>query len=800
MSAMTAGRIRPLLPQLQKLAARFDDRTPDRDLLRRFGAERDESAFAEIVRRHGPMVLRTCRRVLHDGHDAEDICQAAFLLLARKAASAGWHDSIAGWLFQTAYRLSLKARTTAGRRARHEAHARPLPQPDPVAELTVRELQVILDDELSRLPEKYRAPILLCCLEGRSRDEAARCLGWTVAAVKDRLERGRERLRIRLSRRGVLLGTSLLSAWLLEGAAQATCASVAPQAVARAALSIATGQATLGSLLPARVAALAKGVTTTMFVRKVTIMVAVSVAVGLCAAGVVMGLPGGSPPVQAQAPPAKPAPADPTPMPPPKPAAADAGLVQPEAMPLGGHKGAVRAVAFAPDGKTLATAGADKTVRVWDLATRRQIHKLEQPDEAAGVAFSPDGKTLAATSAGKTGWVVLWEAATGNLLWQAGATAGACGTVAFSADGKALAVGFGPGAVMRFDMPSGKEMWLAKGMGAGTPAAAAFSPDGKLLAVGDDGGGIHLLDPAGRLVSRWRVSGPVTALAFLPGDRLAAADGGKAVHSLDASNGAKKAAFEGNGVVRALALSTDGKRLVTAGAGGAVLLWDVASGKEERRFFARGVVNAVAFSPDGKRLATAGEDGAAVWDLTRDEKPLPKDLKLTAKELDALWSDLASDEGGKAYAAARLLRADPARSVPFLQEHLKRKADGPDEKKLKQLIADLDADEFEKRAAATNELEKLGRQAESALRAALAAGPSAEVKTRVERLLNLLGEGRPLTAEQQRDVRAVRVLEQVGTPEAHKLLEALAKDAPGWWVAQEAKEALQRLAPGDKKP
>src|SRR5262249_55595603 len=165
------------------------------------------------------MLLRVCRRVLHNGHDAEDICQAAFLLLARKAASVGWHDSVAGWLFQTAYRLSLKARTTAHRRTRHEAEARPVPSPDPVAELTVRELQAILDDELSRLPEKYRAPILLCCLEGRSRDEAARCLGWQLGAVKDRLERGRERLRVRLARRGVSLGTAVVSAWLLEGGA-----------------------------------------------------------------------------------------------------------------------------------------------------------------------------------------------------------------------------------------------------------------------------------------------------------------------------------------------------------------------------------------------------------------------------------------------------------------------------------------------------------------------------------------------------------------------------------------------------
>jgi RNA polymerase sigma factor (sigma-70 family) len=783
---------------LRRLVAGPDDPVPDRELLRRFRADRDEAAFAEIVRRHGPMLLRVCRRVLPGGYDADDICQAAFLLLAQKAASLGRHDSIAGWLFQVAYRLSLKARTAAGRRARHEARAKPPPPPDPVAELTARELQAVLDDELSRLPEKYRAPILLCCLEGRSRDEAARCLGWPLAAVKDRLERGRERLRLRLARRGVLLGTALTSAWLLEGSAPAACSNVVPQATARAALSIATGQATLGGLLPARVAALAKGVTTTMFLRKLTILAAVVLAVGLGAAGVVTGLPGGSPPVQAQDAPAKSAPADP----PPKPAAADAPSEQPEALPLAGHKGAVRAVAFAPDGKTLATAGADSTVRVWELATGRQVHKLEQPGEAVGVAFSPDGKALAVTSAGKTGWLVVWDAAAGKEKWRSADQVRGCGAVAFSADGKALAAGFGRSSVMRFDMPSGKEVSRTTFAGAGVPAVAAFSPDGKLLAVGDGGGGVYLLDAVGRVLLNSRGKGTVTALAFLPdGARVAAADGGKAVRLLDVATGAEKAAFEGKDAVAALALSADGKRLATAGAGGVVLLWDAASGKEERRFFTRGAVHAVAFSPDGRRLATAGADGTVVWDLTRDEKPLPKDLKLTAKELDGLWADLASDDGGKAYAAARLLRADPARAVPFLQERLKPKAEGPDEKKVKQLIADLDAEEFDKRESATKELEKLGRTAESALRAALAAGPSAEVKSRLERLLKLLGgDGQALTAEQQREVRAVRVLEQAGTPEAGKLLEALVKESPGWWVAQEAKEALQRMAQRDKKP
>jgi RNA polymerase sigma factor (sigma-70 family) len=782
---MSGSHNRPLLPHLRQLVARPGDETSDRELLRRFGTHRDEAAFAEIVRRHGPMVLRVCRRVLHGGPDADDVCQAAFLLLAQQAMSARWHESVAGWLFQTAYRLSLKARTAARRRSRREALARTPPPADPLADLSARELQAVLDEELNRLPEKYRAPILLCCLEGRSRDEAARCLNWPLATVKDRLERGRERLRLRLARRRLLLGTALASAWLLEGAAPADGA-----AVARAAVALIRGQATLADLLPDRVAALAKGVMTTMFLRKTATLGLMGLALVLIGTGVVMALTNRRESL------------DPVSAEPPRSATVDAGSPQPLSQPLIGHKGAVRAAAYSADGKRILTAGADKTARIWDAASARQIHKLDQPDEGAGVAVSADGTQLAVTSSGKAGWLVVWDALSGKELWRTADQQRGCGAVAVSPDGKLLAAGLGRGSVMTFDFPSGRELTRTAGLGTGAPAAAAFSPDGKLLAVGDSGGGIHLLDPVGRLVSSSRGSRPITALAFLAdGSRLAYTDGLKAVVTMDTATRKPATAFTGTDTIRTLAVTGDGKQLATVEAGGTIRLWDVATAREERHFLARGVVNALAFSPDGKRIVTAGEDGAIVWDLTRDEKPLPRDFKLTDKDLDALWTDLASDDGGKVYGATRLLRADPTRSVPFLRECLKPKEAGPDEKKLKQLIADLDADEFDKRENATNELQRLGRAAEGALRAALAGTPSAEVSSRAGRLLKLLGgEGQTLTAEQQREVRAVRVLEQVGTPEAAKVLEALAKDSPGWWVAQEAKDALRRLAPAEKKP
>ncbi len=783
---MAANPLRTIVPRLREVLAPAGPQAADRELLRRFNAGRDEAAFAEIVRRHGPMLLRVCQRVLRDDHDAEDICQAAFLLLARKATSIAWSDSVAGWLFQTAYRLSLKARTAAARRARHEAAAPTPPQPDPVAELTVRELQAALDDELNRLPEKYRAPIVLCCLEGRPRDEAASCLGWRLATVKDRLERGREHLRLRLARRGVQLGAALTSAWLAEGAARA---GLMPHATARAALLLSTGQATLAGLLPPQVAALAKGVTTTMGLCRMTVL-----AAGLTLAlGAVNGLT--SPGEKAEGQPSKKAPGDAPPavQPKAKPAPADSTTVQPEALPLAGHKGAVKAIAFAPDSKAVVTAGTDGTVLIWDPSTGARLRRLEQPGEAAAVAFSPDGRVLATVSGGRAGEVILWDALTGRQLRHCLRMAGGgSGAVAFSRDGARVVAGFGH-SISGIDVSTGKLFFIFKSDASGANAAA-FSPDGKAVAVAN-GGSVLLLDSlTGQPLRRWPGKDNVTALAYFPdGTKIAAADGADAIRIFDVATGKQDVAFAGKRAVHAVAFTPDGRRLVSAGAGGSVVIWDV-SGKQERQFSAGGAVQAVAFSPDGKRLATAGANGAVVWDLTRDEKPLPKDFKLAEKQLPGLWADLASDEGGKAYAAARMLRADPARAVPFLRKQLEPRAPGPDMKRIRQLVTDLDADEFKKREAATKDLEALGKAAEAALRAALAGKPSPEVKARAERLLRRLGgDGRGPTPEEQRELRAVRLLEQAGTPEARAALEALSKGPAGQLVTQEAKEALGRL-------
>jgi RNA polymerase sigma factor (sigma-70 family) len=250
-----------LLHHIRHLAATHEaGRLTDRELLQRFTAQRDERAFATLFRRHGPMVLRVCRRVLPHGPDAEDVFQATFLVFARKAATLRWHESAAGWLHEVAYRLSRKAKTAAARRWAHETRAATRPaEHDPLAEVSLREARAVLDDELNRLAERYRAPLVLCYLEGATRDEAAQQLGWSVSTLKRRLERGRELLRVRLERRGLGLAAVLAAVAL----ATKTSGAVPPTLGAstlKAALLVAAGQTPAAGVVTPLAASLATGV------------------------------------------------------------------------------------------------------------------------------------------------------------------------------------------------------------------------------------------------------------------------------------------------------------------------------------------------------------------------------------------------------------------------------------------------------------------------------------------------------------------------------------------------------------
>ena len=159
--------------------------------------------FEALVRRHGPLVLSVCRRVLNQEQDAEDIFQATFLVLARKAESIRKQASLGSWLFGVAYRLAQKARASAARRHAHERRFAAMAETEIHPEESVDELRSLLDQELLHLPEKYRAPLVLCYLEGKTHLEAARTLGWPSGSMSKRLEQARALLRIRLGRRGV---------------------------------------------------------------------------------------------------------------------------------------------------------------------------------------------------------------------------------------------------------------------------------------------------------------------------------------------------------------------------------------------------------------------------------------------------------------------------------------------------------------------------------------------------------------------------------------------------------------------
>jgi RNA polymerase sigma factor (sigma-70 family) len=188
----------------------------DAELLRQFVKERNDSAFAALFERHGAMVFGVARRLLGDEHRAEDVCQATFLVLARRGAVIQKKQSLAAWLHGVAMRMSHKARADVARMARPDTRKR-AQSASPSEELTWSELRTVLDEELERLPTRYRLPLVLCYLEGCTRDEAAERLGWSEQRVKGLLERGRERMRKRLVRRGITIPVSLACTLLLDG-------------------------------------------------------------------------------------------------------------------------------------------------------------------------------------------------------------------------------------------------------------------------------------------------------------------------------------------------------------------------------------------------------------------------------------------------------------------------------------------------------------------------------------------------------------------------------------------------------
>jgi RNA polymerase sigma factor (sigma-70 family) len=279
---MANGQLATALRTICTLAAgRPAEDCPDGELLHRFAAGRDEAAFNALMQRHGPLVLGVCRRLCGHGHDAEDVFQATFLVLVRKAAALHRRGSLGPWLYTVAYHLALRARSRAIRRAA-DREVPEMPAAQPSSDLAWQELRAVLDEEMHRLPEKYRAPVVLCYLQGKTNEQAAAQLGWPKGTVFTRLTRARDLLRTRLTRRGLALSVGLLVPALAEQATAAVPSTLVTSTL-KAALVVAAGPAAGG--LSAPVAALVEGGMKQMFFKKLKIAVTLLLVLGVLGAG-----------------------------------------------------------------------------------------------------------------------------------------------------------------------------------------------------------------------------------------------------------------------------------------------------------------------------------------------------------------------------------------------------------------------------------------------------------------------------------------------------------------------------------
>jgi RNA polymerase sigma factor (sigma-70 family) len=260
---MSTAPLGAVVHYLRTTPANPDRGLTDAQLLDHFVASGDEAAFTILVRRHGPMVLGVCRHVLRHQQDAEDAFQVTFLVLARHAAAVRKREALAGYLHGVAYRTALQARRAAARRRHHEARAEAMTQTHSSGDATWSDIQPVLDEEIGRLPAAYRAPFVLCCLEGRSRPEAAAELGLKEGTVSSRLGRARKLLRERLARRGISLTTALAALALAREAGAAVPAPLVRGTVRAALRYAADGLVAAGSLSPNAVTLL-KGVSRTM--------------------------------------------------------------------------------------------------------------------------------------------------------------------------------------------------------------------------------------------------------------------------------------------------------------------------------------------------------------------------------------------------------------------------------------------------------------------------------------------------------------------------------------------------------
>ncbi len=517
---------------------------------------------------------------------------------------------------------------------------------------------------------------------------------------------------------------------------------------------------------------------------------------------------------------------------------------------LDGHRRAPSAIVVAADGKSVISWGPDRVIHRWETATGKLLGSFTAPAGTTLGAFSADGRAVALANADDT--IRLHDSTDGKELHRLKGPKGGFAALAFAPDGKVLAArGSTDSTIRLFDVARGTELRpIAMRPAAnpnpggnviilggpprashGTGPGLAFSPDGRLLVANGGGSGalssaLVLFDATtGKELRRIESSQPIASFAFSPDGRsLATEHADRTITLWEVASGKEWARLgkpaadqpQGNGGMMAfrvvidgldgeasdpagpvgVAFSADGRALVVRGADRSVHVWDVAAGKQIGQLKGHGGrVETVAFAHDGKTLASGAADTTILlWDTAGARKGLsePKSVELAAGEAETLWSELTGEDATKALRSVRKLALAPRQAVPFLGERLKPAA-RVDPKKLDGWIADLESEKFAVRQEALANLLKIGEKAVPALRKVLAASPPLETRKRVEELVDQLTTG-TLSTEQLRVVRAVEALERMGTPEARRVLQDLADGAPGVLPTREARAALDRLA------
>jgi RNA polymerase sigma factor (sigma-70 family) len=282
---MATSQLSEAVEHLRRAVLPPDAGLTDGQLLQDYLNNGAELALAALVRRHGPMVWGVCRRVLPNHHDAEDAFQATFLVFVRKAASIASPELLANWLYGVAHQTALKARATVGKRQAREKQVNQMPEPAIADQPLWRDLQPLLDEEVSQLPDRYRAAIVLCGLEGKTRKEAAQQLGVPEGTVAGWLARARDMLAGRLARHGIALSGTALLAFLSQNVASAGVPASLQSSTSKAAILFATGQTVAGVISPTAIA-LTEGVLESMLVSKTKIVTALLLLVLILGVGV----------------------------------------------------------------------------------------------------------------------------------------------------------------------------------------------------------------------------------------------------------------------------------------------------------------------------------------------------------------------------------------------------------------------------------------------------------------------------------------------------------------------------------